>query len=130
MKDKLFLVATSLTILLGLKILESKKPANAQITRIGDIAKVCNWEFGRSDGSVIAPSMQLVSSTNSSGSNIRGYKNPNEHTWSVSGGKLVFRNRSGDVTTRFNRASINGGKLFLDGDIVTSPPFTHTLECN
>lgn len=101
-------------------------PASAQMR---EIAKACTWQFGRSNGSVIARSIRLVSSSDSSGSNISGYSNPNEHTWSISGDKLIFRNTSGDITTRFNSASVVGGKLVLNGDIVTNPPFKHTLQC-
>ncbi len=50
---------------------------------------------------------------------VGGYQNPNERTWSVDDGKLVFRNGSGVVTTVFGEADRKNGVYVFRGAFVS-----------
>lgn len=89
-----------------------------------EIAKTCAWDFGRTDGSVIARDIRLASNNR-----LVGYSNPNEDSWGISGGDIVFRNRSGNITTRFSQAKVNNsGRLMVFGRF--SNTIIHTLTCH
>lgn len=67
------------------------------------------WRFARSDGSIIANSIQL----NRNGS-IAGYSHPNEDSWDLENGQLVFYDVNGNMTTHFDQIKKNfDGKLVL-----------------
>jgi hypothetical protein len=70
------------------------------------------WRFARADGSIIAKSIQL----NRDGS-ITGYYHPNEDSWGLENGQVVFYNVDGNVSTHFNQLKKNfDGKWVLSGE--------------
>ncbi|MGF1733652.1 hypothetical protein [Photobacterium kasasachensis] len=92
-----------------------------------DIATTCNWELGRSDGSVISQSVALREDGTLS------YKNENEHLWEVNDGEIVFRNINGAISTRFSSINIDPttNQITLLGKVLQDPSseIKHTLTC-
>jgi len=75
------------------------------------------FSFGRVDGSSIAKMLVLLSDRS-----VGGYQNDNEHSWDIVDGHLVFKSRSGDITTRFTSEEIIDGKKVLTGPFLPSGP--------
>ncbi|NOI27857.1 hypothetical protein [Vibrio coralliilyticus] len=70
-------------------------------TTLHDIATKCAWEFSNADGEVLDPNVKL---------NWNGtltYQNPNEASWDINDGDIIFRNNSGVITTRFTQVEID-----------------------
>ncbi len=89
-----------------------------------EIARACSWDFGRDDGSVIARNIDLAKD-----GELVGYNNPNEHSWEINGGDIVFLNKDGKISTRFDGARVAGGNLVLYGRFRLGGNITHTLTC-
>lgn len=81
------------------------------------------WQFGRSDGSVIAARVKLIA-----GGTIQGYSHPNEHHWGLEGGKVVFYNAASQPTTRFLSGGQEGGVMVLRGAFLPNQSITHVLS--
>jgi DUF1680 family protein len=81
------------------------------------------WQFSRVDGTVLAERMQLLPS-----GSISGYSHPNEASWAIEGGDLVFRSQSGDVSSRLFVTSLQNGKKVLQGPSLFTPTITHLLS--
>ena len=96
-------------------------PAEASID---SVAKACTWDFGRTTGYVIAKNITL-----SSGGSIRGYSHPNEDSWGVKNGNIVFYNKDRRVMTSFDKATVVNGKLVLSGRFLGNGNITHTITC-
>ena len=107
----------SIAFLLGVAV----QPAKADMS---DVARACTWDFGRNDGFVIAPRIRLAPR-----GVIDGYSHPNEDSWGIEDGDIVFYNESGRILTRFNQATVIDGKLTLYGRFLGGGDITHTLTC-
>lgn len=83
------------------------------------------WRFGRTDGSTICRILQLTP-----GGGVVNYNHPEEASWALLDGCLVFRNEAGETTTRFRIASADRGGLTLLGRRmqIEGEPETHVLE--
>lgn len=81
-----------------------------------------DWQFGRSDGSVIG-TMQLLAD-----GNIAGYSHPNENRWAVMGKELLFYNKEGKIATRFNKFENEQEKWEISGPFLLGGNITHVLK--
>ena len=103
-------------------------PLPASAGNIYDIATTCTWKFGRTDGSVIANAIKLTPT-----GRVTGYSNPNEFSWAIEDGNLIFRAQDGQVSTRFTSVSLDPttGQIILRGAFLLNPSsnITHTLNC-
>lgn len=82
-----------------------------------------SFRFGRIDGSVIG-TLELAS-----GGRIAGYRHPNEHSWSIEVGKLVFRDSDGAPSTIFSPLDAEGDAHAFRGPFLPEGPEPwHTLD--
>ena len=85
-----------------------------------------NWEFRHGEGDVISPNVRL----NSDGT-IVGVDHPNESSWALEDGILVFYHVSGVPSTRFTTVRHDHGKIILTGPLLLpghEPVVIHVLE--
>jgi len=96
----------------------------AELTRELFIGR--NWEFRHGEGDVISPNVRL----NSDGT-IVGVDHPNESSWALEDGILVFYHVSGVPSTRFTTVRHDHGKIILTGPLLLpghEPVVIHVLE--
>ncbi len=96
------------------------QPSRVSITR--DLLLGRTWQFGRLDGTVLAERLELLPD-----GGLAGYAHPNESSWNVENGELVFRSSSNAISSRLFVALSAGGKLVLQGPSLFSPEITHVL---
>ena len=72
-------------------------PAGVETIPSSDILTSKVWQFGRSDGMVLAAKMRLLP-----GGRIEGATHPYASRWAVVGQELLFYDASGKVSTRYN----------------------------
>ncbi|MGZ4524856.1 MAG: beta-L-arabinofuranosidase domain-containing protein [Mycobacterium sp.] len=77
-------------------------------------------EFGNSDGTILAQRIRLLPD-----GTIDGYQHPNEHSWTLQDGYLVFIHQDGHVTTRFTWYALENGRAVLRGP---SGQYVHELR--
>ena len=59
---------------------------------------------------------------------IEGIGSPNESTWALDGqGRLLFKHADGRVSTRYERAEVQGGALCLEGPFLFRDGIVHSL---
>jgi hypothetical protein len=81
------------------------------------------WQFSRSDGTLLAPSLTLRAD-----GTIQGATNPNESRWGFEGVHLTFYNSQGAATTRFTAVEVPGDRTRLEGKFLPNPAITHVLR--
>ncbi|MFU2316642.1 CatB-related O-acetyltransferase [Rahnella sp. PCH160] len=83
------------------------------------------FKFSRLDGSYLHEPIKL----NKDGS-IYGYSHYNEASWTIIEGVIAFLNKSGDVSTLFDRISLEQNRLIMCGSFLIKPHLniTHKLE--
>ena len=81
------------------------------------------WQFGRSDGTVLASKMRLLA-----GGRIEGATHSNESQWAVVGNELLFYDSSGKVATRYNSFRQEGGRWVISGPFLLWGDITHVLR--
>ena len=81
------------------------------------------WQFARSDDSVIAEQIELLSN-----GSIQGYSHPNEARWGYDGDLLTFFAQSGVPSTRFTLRTEQHGKQVLSGVSLIDPSIRHLLS--
>lgn len=114
--------------LIALSTLLSAVAFQANAGSLYDIATACTWTFGRvQDGSIISTTLKL-----SPTGRITGYSYPNEYSWEINDGALLFRHQDGRVSTRFTSATVNTytGQITLMGAFLLAPGLTHSLTCH
>jgi FkbH-like protein len=89
--------------------------------RAEDIEGRC-FAFGRTDGVVIARM------TLRPGGRLEGYRHPNEDSWSIRDGRLVFLNDRGEVTTIFRDVAREGGRVRMTGEFLPGATVCHVLS--
>jgi hypothetical protein len=80
------------------------------------------WQFGRADGSLIAPRVQLMAD-----GKIIGHANSNETSWGLENGAVVLYNAAKKPTTKFISMSNAAGKVTLSGPFIPAPQHVHVL---
>jgi len=81
------------------------------------------WQFGRSDGTVLASKMRLLA-----GGRIEGATHSNESQWAVVGNELLFYDSSGKAATRYNSFRQDGGRWVISGPFLLWGDITHVLR--
>jgi hypothetical protein len=81
------------------------------------------WQFSRSDGSVIAEQIRLLGN-----GMIGGYAHPNEARWGFDGDTFTFYAQSGDPSTRFTLRTERNGKQVLNGFSLLDARVRHILS--
>jgi DUF1680 family protein len=81
------------------------------------------WQFSRSNQSVIAEKVRLLSN-----GTIQGYSHPNETRWAYEGDLLTFFAQSGAASTRFTLRAQQHGKQVLSGWSLLDPSVRHLLS--
>ena len=81
------------------------------------------WHFGRANGDTIAERLVLVA-----GGSIAGHTSPNEASWGVEGGTLVFYLNDGRPSTRFQWVVTENGQRILRGAFLPDRSVTHVLS--
>jgi hypothetical protein len=81
------------------------------------------WQFSRSDGTMIAERIQLLSN-----GSIAGYSHPNEARWGFDGDILTFYAASGAPSTRFTMQTKVHGKQLLTGFSLLDSKIRHILS--
>ncbi len=82
-----------------------------------------SFMFGRVDGSSIGRV------TLAADGSISGYRNPNEHAWSVRDGRLIFSSIEGAATTIFAPVQADDGSYAFHGAFLPmGPGLWHTLR--
>ena len=71
------------------------------------------WRFSHVSGAMVVAGVTLRK-----GGKIDGYSHPNEDSWALESGELVFINADGHVSTRFNVATYIGGVWILTGEFL------------
>jgi len=79
------------------------------------------WQFGRTDGAIVATRMQLLPD-----GSIAGYSHPNETRWGLEGGTLTFYDQSNQPSTRFTMIKSVHGRMCYEGRF--DPAITHILR--
>jgi len=83
-----------------------------------------SWRFGRTDGSTIATSIQLLPN-----GKIDGYYHPNESRWALVNGMVVFYHESGVPSCKFYTVQRRNGKFVMSGKVlIDNSGNTHVLE--
>lgn len=83
------------------------------------------WEFRHGEGDVISPRVRLHPN-----GTIIGVDHPNESTWRLEDGTLVFYHESGVPSTRFTSIQREDGKIILSGRLLLpghEPVVIHVL---
>ena len=81
------------------------------------------WQFSRSNQTVIAEKIRLLSN-----GTIQGYSHPNEARWAYDGDILAFFAQSGAASTRFTLRIQQNGKQVLSGRSLLDPSVRHLLS--
>ena len=81
------------------------------------------WQFGRSDGTVLASKMRLLPD-----GQIEGATHSNESRWAIVGKELLFYDSAGKVSTRYNSFRQEGGRWVISGPFVLWGKITHVLK--
>jgi DUF1680 family protein len=81
------------------------------------------WQFSRSDDTVIAEQIQLLST-----GSIHGYSHPNEARWGYDGDLLTFFAQSGAPSTRFTQRTQQHGKQVLSGMSLIDSSVRHIMS--
>lgn len=96
-----------------------------QLTRQFLISR--SWEFLHDKGDVISPQVRLDKS-----GKIQGVNHPNESSWRLEDGTLVFYHQSGVPSTRFSKMRRDAGKVILSGPLLLpgghQPVVIHVLK--
>ena len=98
-------------------------PAGVGTVPSRDILTSKVWQFGRSDGTVLASKMKLLP-----GGRIEGATHSNESQWAVVGNELLFYDSSGKVATRYNSFRQEGGRWVISGPFLLWGNITHVLR--
>ena len=98
-------------------------PAGAGTVPSRDILTSKVWQFGRSDGTVLASKMRLLP-----GGRIEGATHSNESQWAVVGNELLFYDSSGKAATRYNSFRQEGGRWVISGSFLLWGNITHVLR--
>jgi hypothetical protein len=120
--DRALIGAAVLGLFIGYIAGWMSKPASCkrlhEIVDSGQLADV-RWQYARDNGSLMTPGLQLAQNHR-----VAGYDNPNERTWQIDNGKLVFYDQNGTQTTQFTEERC---ALVLVGPTIPGVPFRHTL---
>ena len=81
------------------------------------------WQFARSDGSVIAEQITLLSD-----GSLQGYSHANEARWGFDGDTLTFFTSGGAPSTRFTLRVVEHGKQILSGMSLLDGKVRHILS--
>jgi len=98
-------------------------PAGIGTVPSRDILASKMWQFGRSDGTVLASRIRLLP-----GGRIEGATHSNETQWAVVGNELLFYDSSGKVATRYNSFRQEGGRWVISGPFLLWGNITHVLR--
>lgn len=104
-----------------------------ELSHLKDFLTNTRWRFRSNNGSVISSNVWLCED-----GLIHGYSHDNEYAWDVDVDGLIFLNKHGDITSRFNLPSwqssteqsklTKGGRICLRGYLVDNPKHAHILE--
>jgi len=81
-----------------------------------------SFAFSRADGAVIA------TITLGPAGRLHGYRHPNEESWSIRDGRVVFLNDRGEVSTVFQDVTREDGALRMAGAFLLGAPVRHVLS--
>ncbi len=89
-----------------------------------DLSGAGKWfQFGRTDGTVLAGRVQLIP-----GGQLSGYAHPNESRWRVEGDALVLVAADGRPSTRFTSTRSAFGRVDYEGQSLFDPAIRHRLR--
>jgi FkbH-like protein len=81
-----------------------------------------SFAFSRADGGVIG------TITLGPAGRLQGYRHPNEESWSIRDGRVVFLNDRGEVSTVFHEVTREAGSLRMAGAFLLGAPVRHVLS--
>jgi FkbH-like protein len=81
-----------------------------------------SFSFGRADGVAIARI------TLGPGGRLHGYRHPNEESWGLRDGRLVFLDERGEFSTLFEEVAREGGSLRMSGAFRMGSSIRHVLS--
>ena len=90
-------------------LMNAKRSEEGHQSQLATDLKGRTFAFGRVDGS------RICDVTLNSDGSLSGPRSPNERSWAVQDGKLIFRSESGDITTVFDQLELDGAFYKLIG---------------